>query len=102
MGLNDTHASRDPGEVAVKTIAAASVTAFDITGPDSDGRVLVPCREIIINSRTSEIQFAEKEGEIEAGRYLTIIGSLHLNGARNGKFWMKAVGADSDVEIYTK
>jgi hypothetical protein len=102
MGLNDVNRPFPVGQVAKKTILSASETLFDITGADTGGRVLVPCKEITIQSRSNPVMFAEEPGEIAAGRYLTIISSLTLNGVRGGKFYMQAVGGNADVEVYAK
>jgi hypothetical protein len=102
MALNDVNRPLPVGQVAKKTILSASETVFDITGPDSDSRVLVPCKEITIQSRSNPVMFAEAPGEIAAGRYLTIQSNLHLNGVRGGKFYMQAVGGNADVEVYAK
>jgi|SRR5882724_7271708 len=107
MALNDMVRPLDQTIEVRKAIngnAGADVTV-DLTGPDTQGRVAVPCAEIRISSAGAlAIRMATKAGEIAAGRYKVIPASgVLLSRNRNGIFFFRGDTAGADtVEVQAR
>lgn len=104
MALNDMFRTPSAAAVAVKACLAASAeTQISLTGADSGGHPLVPCRQITIQGRagTAAIKVAMQSGEIAANRYYSCApgGTVTIPTlAGDAQVWVN-VSVDQTVEV---